>query len=376
MPISACPSRPAAFSRGGNGEGQVVALDGGLLVEPRDTHERRHAESRIGPEGLKTVADEDAVLVDQGDHVGHGADGRQAHRLQQEGPHPLADAVVARCPLAQGPRQLECNRRAAEPVERVPAVGERRMNQRRRPRQSLAELVMVGDHKPQAQLRREVGLGGAGDAAVDRHDRAFALLGEFVQRVCVEPVALVDAMGDVVVDLGTQEPQAPQEDGGGGHAVGVVVAVDGDRLTRTSGVVEDLRRGRCTGELGRVAQAVELGGEKRTGHLGVVHAPGHEQPGDHRGDPRGLPEPGHFVGVAPRYAPLLGHREGGLVREEESDAAWQNDEARMTNDEPLVRASSSGSRHFFFSVCMVWRRSLGQYFFSFSFSPPTLRRRV
>ena len=119
---------------------------------------------------------------------------------------------------------------------------------------------------------RGFGFGDAGDAAIDRDDDIGAAGGERAERVVVEAVAFVDAIGDVEVDPCTEQSQAEQQDRGGRHAVGVVVAVDGDPPAVADGGVDQLGGSHGAGQFFRIAQAAELGIEKLAGAIAIADA--------------------------------------------------------------------------------------------------------
>ena len=109
-------------------------------------------------------------------------------------------------------------------------AGQTRMHQGRRARQRLLRLVMIGDDQLHAEPGRLVRFVEAGDAAIDGDDDVGAVLGELLQRLVVEAVAVVEAVRHVELDLGIEQVQAGQQDRGRGDAVHVVVAVDADLL--------------------------------------------------------------------------------------------------------------------------------------------------
>ena len=75
---------------------------------------------------------------------------------------------------------------------------------------------------------RRLRLGDARDPAIDRDDNIAPLPRDRPQRIVIEAVPFVDAIGDVEVGPRTEQPQAEQQDRRRRHAVGVIVAVDGD----------------------------------------------------------------------------------------------------------------------------------------------------
>ena len=67
---------------------------------------------------------------------------------------------------------------------------------------------MIGDDQRQAEFAGGLGFGDAGDSAVDRDDHVAACGGDRSQRVVVEAVAFVDAVGDVRVGLRAEQLEA------------------------------------------------------------------------------------------------------------------------------------------------------------------------
>ena len=91
---------------------------------------------------------------------------------------------------------------------------------------------MVGDDQVQAELPRQRGLLDAGDAAIDGdHQSPPCRRASDADGLGVQPVAFVDAVRNVIADLGAEHLQAEPEDGRAGHAVDVVIAVDDDPLS-------------------------------------------------------------------------------------------------------------------------------------------------
>ena len=84
-------------------------------------------------------------------------------------------------------------------------------------------------------------LGVRADPAVDRYDEAGAGGGELVERLGGDAVPLREAVGQAPEHLGAHlGAQELGQQEGGGDAVGVVVAVDGDRLAAAQGAVDAL----------------------------------------------------------------------------------------------------------------------------------------
>ena len=103
------------------------------------------------------------------------------------------------------------------------------MNQHGRGGQCLANRVVVGDDKFHPQFGRQCCLLDAGDAAVDRNEQSrLVLVGQRTDGPGIQSVAVVETIGDRVIDLGPGQCQAVPQQAGAGHAVDVVVAVDRD----------------------------------------------------------------------------------------------------------------------------------------------------
>jgi hypothetical protein len=123
-------------------------------------------------------------------------------------------------------------------------------------------LVVVGDDQIDAALFRDLRLLDRGDAAVDGDNELRPGVTDLLKRLGIQPVAFVDPVGDVEIDLSAQDGDGVPEDGGGGDAVDVVVAVDDDFL------LVPHRLGDAIGGLSqvwdreRVVQAFEAGAEE------------------------------------------------------------------------------------------------------------------
>ena len=88
--------------------------------------------------------------------------------------------------------------------------------------------MVVGDDQFQADAAGHQSLGNGGNATVDRDHQLHSLPGEGFQRLGVEPIALLKPVGNIPLRIGIECFQTTDENGGGTHAVGVVVAVNGD----------------------------------------------------------------------------------------------------------------------------------------------------
>ena len=86
--------------------------------------------------------------------------------------------------------------------------------------------MVIGDDHAQADLPRVGELRVRGDAVIDGDAQLDTLRAGVVQRALVEPVAVIDAMGQIPVHLAAQRGQRAHQQRGGGDAVGIVVAED------------------------------------------------------------------------------------------------------------------------------------------------------
>jgi hypothetical protein len=123
----------------------------------------------------------------------------------------------------------------------------------------------------------------------------------------IEAVAFVDAVGDVVIGPRAQEPQAEQQDGGGGDAVGVVIAVDRDPAAVAYGRVDDFGRAHRARQFFGVAQAAEPHIEKLPHAVGVANAASDQQLCDDGRNAGGPTQRRHARRVMRRDAPTFRH---------------------------------------------------------------------
>jgi hypothetical protein len=100
--------------------------------------------------------------------------------------------------------------------------------------------VVISDDEVYAALAGQRGGFVRGDATIDGDDELRALVGELGDGFGVEAVAFLDAVGDVELDRAAQEGDGVPENGSGGDAVNVVVAVDDDSLAIADGLGDAL----------------------------------------------------------------------------------------------------------------------------------------
>ena len=160
-----------------------------------------------------------AVLAREGHDVRHRADGDEVAVFAQ-------DPVAAALERAQ---ELICHAHAREPAVRILRAGALRVYDGHGVRDRLlAALVVVGDDHVDAALQGVVRLVDGGDAAVDGDDERDVVGAlEARDRVHVQAVALLDAVGDVRMHGHALPAQIVREHARGRDAVDVIVAEHG-----------------------------------------------------------------------------------------------------------------------------------------------------
>ena len=135
---------------------------------------------------------------------------------------------------------------------------------------------------------RKLGLIDRRDSAIDRHDqRRLALLGEPAQGLGIDAIALLDAMRNVVLELGgAGQPQARPQHARAAHAVDVVVAVNHDLPALTNRPHDPLGRLHGAGQQLRVVKDAQLGFQKGVRPIWVFDSAVDQQLGDQRRKPR------------------------------------------------------------------------------------------
>ena len=218
-----------------------VRLVNALGRDLRDLHERAQADPGRAAHLIEPAAHERAVLAEERDHV---CDGGQ--RDQVEIALGALDAQERAGDLVSDARGAEVGAR----VSRDDGMDDRAIGELR------ARLVVVGDDDVDAERPCVCDLVDRRDPAVGGDQEASAALGQPVDRLAAEAVAVLDAPGDKPVALGASVAQGADEDRGGGGAVDVVVAVDRDRLLRGDRTPDRRNRGVHSRELGRIVALV------------------------------------------------------------------------------------------------------------------------
>ena len=155
--------------------------------------------------------------------------------------------------------QLERDADAREVLVRVGAVVPLRVDDCERRRQLAVRLVVVGDDQIDAELAGAPRRLGATDAAVHRDDHRHAVGVEPVDRRGLQPVTVLQPLGNEVDYVAAEELERPAEDHRRGDAVDVVVAVDGDPLLAGQRLLEPGDGAVHVGELERIVELVDDG---------------------------------------------------------------------------------------------------------------------
>src|SRR5688572_16111960 len=119
-------------------------------------------------------------------------------------------------------------------------------------------LMVISDDQVNSALAADLGLLDGGDAAVDRDDQPRAVGADLGEGLFVEAVAFFDAVGDVVVDFAAELADRVPEDGSGGDAVDVVIAVDDDLLSVADGLGDAVGGAGQIWDQGGVGEALRL----------------------------------------------------------------------------------------------------------------------
>jgi hypothetical protein len=134
------------------------------------------------------------------------------------------------------------------------------------------KFVVIGDDQFQTDFASEHRFLEAGNAAIDRNDERSAALIERAEGVAIQAIPLFEPIGHVIRDVGTQQAQARIQNGRSGDTVGVVIAIDDDLAAVANGRINAVRGGGRSREQIGIAEARELGVEKRAGGLGFIDA--------------------------------------------------------------------------------------------------------
>ena len=205
-------------------------------IDPGDLHQLAQTGFLRARERPQPRDRQAAVLIHERNDVGDRRDSNQVEMPQQR----------LRVGAEESLAELEDDSGAAELAERVRglairpdewAVG-----------QLLGRAVVIADDDLEAERLGRRDFGARRDPAVDGQDKTAAVAGQARERLFANAVALVEAAGQMPVDVGPELAQDQDGQGGCADPVRVVVAVNADapplgnrganRLTRSGHVPE------------------------------------------------------------------------------------------------------------------------------------------
>ena len=154
--------------------------------------------------------------------------------------------------------------------------------------------MVVGDHEVDADLTRSLGCGETPNSTVDRHDDLDPHRLETVDSLWLKTVAIGEPFRNVVDDVTAKErDDAPQHDRRG-HAIDVVVAVNGDPFAAVNRGEQSVHADRQVGHEQGVVQLIEAGIEKPNRRLRARDAAEDEKTRDYAVETQGFGEGGHL----------------------------------------------------------------------------------
>jgi len=78
---------------------------------------------------LQCGSDQNPILIDQGDHIGHRCDRRDGHSHQEKVTMHIGYlAPIVSQNLTHSPSELECDSRTAQSMERIVGIGQVRVD--------------------------------------------------------------------------------------------------------------------------------------------------------------------------------------------------------------------------------------------------------
>jgi hypothetical protein len=177
-----------------------------------------------------------AVFRQQRGQVGHGADGDQVEQVC------FVELGAGGHGLAQRLGQFVGDADTGEHGVGVGGVGAFGVDNGRCRRQLWPQTMVVGDDHIQANAVGVDHFSHRADAAIySDHQVGGKFFLDFAQGVAVQAIPLVYAVGDVGADLHLGQAEAAQRLGkqdGGGHAVGVEIAIDDDSFISFDGLLQ------------------------------------------------------------------------------------------------------------------------------------------
>jgi hypothetical protein len=225
----------------------LVGADAGVLEQGADA-----GAAALADDG-EAVADEDAVLGDQRDHVADGAEGDEVEPLARVGQR---GGGLAAERAAQRGAQVEGDTGATKALEREVAAELMRVQERGRGRHLLGDLMVIDDdRRDPADLEPLERLVIRGAAVAGQH-QAHAGLAQHLGLGLREAVAALTG-GHAGDDLDADRLEVGGQDRRGGDAVDVVVPEHADPPALAPGGAQQLDRGLEAGHARGRAQVGE-----------------------------------------------------------------------------------------------------------------------
>ena len=221
-----------------------------MPVKPGHFEQRAQADLvRALRQHVEAELRDDAILADERHDVGERADRRNLDERRQQ---PLAIALAA-----QRLHELQRHADAREILVGIVAIVALRVDHRDRDRQLGIRLVVIRDDQIDAELARALRRLDAANAAVDRDDERHAVGLQAIERLGLQPVAVLDAVGKEVDDVGAEQLERAAKNDGRRDAVAVVVAMNGDALFPLDRRENPIDRRRHVREPERIVQMIE-----------------------------------------------------------------------------------------------------------------------
>ena len=262
-----CGGGSLAQPPGGVEPGRQREADGrgGELFIAQTAHlqQGRYAHGGGRSDLIKTFFHKDAVFAGEPHHVRHSAHG-----------HKIGVFFHQRRAVAPGgAHKLQRHAYAGQLFIGIGAAGPLGIHHGGGLWQGLiAALVVVGYYHVYAKAQSILRLCHGCDAAVHGDDKAHAGIFKNVDSPGVQPVALLDAVGDVGHGVQPRGAQPVGDKAGGGNAVHIVVAVYGHGLAFGDGLADARRRPVHVQHQRRVKKLFAAAAEKALGGRGGVYA--------------------------------------------------------------------------------------------------------
>ena len=245
----------------------------------RDDGGNIHEGAQALPFGLaqahEAVADDDAVLTAQRGEVADGAHGGEIEKAAQIGFAGAGDFL-------QSVAEFENQCGGAEVGV---AADDLRVDEGGAAGGTVFRFMVVDDDEIHAAGGEPFGFFVRGGAAVEGDEKRWLEVGEdAVESFAAEPVTLGFAQREKAACCESEPLQKTMEDGEGGDAIDIVVAVEHDFFLCFEGAREALRDGTNAGCVQRVGQRGEAWLQIVLGFAGVGQIAGGEQRGEERRD--------------------------------------------------------------------------------------------